>query len=128
MLEAGAGFVPVIFLAQEMENKKYRLWQRCLKQNYYLVWRLTKFYIEFIVATGGQDPLVGIPDPVERFEDFPGVSAGLLRSFREQGFTEPTPIQVTFIRIRKWSLKEVHGKMNVNPTVFFVFKCLACRI
>jgi superfamily II DNA/RNA helicase len=43
---------------------------------------------------GGQDPLAGIPDPVERFEDFPGVSAGLLRSFREQGFSQPTPIQV----------------------------------
>ena len=48
-------------------------------------------------ATGGaeEDSLAGIPDPVERFEDFPGVSAGLLRSFGEQGFTEPTPIQAS---------------------------------
>jgi hypothetical protein len=48
----------------------------------------------FLFSTLGGDPLANIPDPVERFEDFPGVSEGLLHSFRQQGFTAPTPIQV----------------------------------
>jgi hypothetical protein len=51
-----------------------------------------------LLAGGGGDPLAGIPDPVERFEDFPGVSAGLLRSFRDQGFSAPTPIQANIFQ------------------------------
>jgi hypothetical protein len=55
--------------------------------------------VTFLFSTPGGDPLANIPDPVERFEDFPGVSEGLLRSFRQQGFTAPTPIQVSSIAV-----------------------------
>jgi hypothetical protein len=55
----------------------------------------------FLFSSPGGDPLANIPDPVERFEDFPGVSEGLLHSFRQQGFAAPTPIQVgSLCRIR----------------------------
>jgi len=55
--------------------------------------------VTFLFPTPGGDPLANIPDPVERFEDFPGVSEGLLHSFRQQGFTAPTPIQVGSVAV-----------------------------
>ena len=34
-----------------------------------------------------------VPNPFERFEDFPGISQQQLRCFYDAGFTGPTPIQ-----------------------------------
>jgi hypothetical protein len=81
----------------------------------------------FLFSTPGGDPLANIPDPVERFEDFPGVSEGLLHSFRQQGFTAPTPIQVgSAFRIRDifcpdpYMIKIKNMITVINPTFLYV--------
>ena len=38
--------------------------------------------------------LQGVPDPFQKFEDFPQISAQQLDTFYQAGFQAPTPIQV----------------------------------
>ena len=39
------------------------------------------------------DSIRNVPNPYEKFEDFPGLSQQQLRSFYDAGFSAPTPIQ-----------------------------------
>merc|ERR1719354_475985 len=41
----------------------------------------------------GRNPVSSVPDPYERFEDFPGITQSQLNSFYQAGFQAPTPIQ-----------------------------------
>jgi len=46
-----------------------------------------------VYDSGNPDSVRSVPNPYERFEDFPGLSQQQLRSFYDAGFSAPTPIQ-----------------------------------
>ena len=46
-----------------------------------------------VFDSANPDSLASVPEPYQKFEVFPGLSQQQLRSFREAGFSAPTPIQ-----------------------------------
>ena len=67
-----------------------------------------------------------VPPPMERFEDFRGISQATLNSFYRQGFKAPTPIQVK--AQFEYTSKFLHVIRSLPPLIFSSVIFSECRL